>query len=97
MTGSGSSGSNCAGQREAGGRGDSESESTKQEVGASPDKQLEVESPGADSTRRPPTSFSGLQGNKDSQDVPPAPSPSRARQSFCLAMGNPSDFFVDVM
>ncbi|KAM8768099.1 segment polarity protein dishevelled homolog DVL-3-like [Acanthopagrus schlegelii] len=95
--GSGSSGSNCAGQREAGGRGDSESESTNQEVRASPDKQLEAESPGADSTRQLPTSFSGLQGNKDSQDVPPAPSPSRTRQSFCLAMGNPSDFFVDVM
>ncbi|XP_029302425.1 segment polarity protein dishevelled homolog DVL-3-like [Cottoperca gobio] len=84
--GSHSSGSNCSdAQKEGGGRG-SESELTKQEVSASPDKH-------------------GLHGNKDSEDLPPAPSPPRgqhrdlpaSRQSFCLAMGNPGDFFVDVM
>ncbi|XP_076590736.1 segment polarity protein dishevelled homolog DVL-3 isoform X2 [Chaetodon auriga] len=97
----GSSGSNCSdGQKEGG--GGSQSDSSKQEVSALPDKQLVAESPADDGTRRPPTFFSGLQ---DSKDPLPAPSPPRgqhhdlsaSRQSFCLAMGNPSDFFVDVM
>lgn len=105
--GSRSSGSNRSdGLKEGGGGG--QSEPAKQEVSASPDKQLPAESPGGgggdDSTRRPPTSFSGLHGNTDSKDLPPEPSPGgrrrdlpAPRQSFCLAMGNPSDFFVDVM
>ncbi|XP_054452275.1 segment polarity protein dishevelled homolog DVL-3 [Anoplopoma fimbria] len=91
--GSHSSGSNRSAALKEGGRG-SQSETTKQEVSASPDNQLE--SPGDDGTQRPPTSCSGDHGNKDSKDLPPAPSP-RGRESFCLAMGNPSDFFVDVM
>ncbi|XP_049431556.1 segment polarity protein dishevelled homolog DVL-3 [Epinephelus fuscoguttatus] len=103
--GSHSSGSNCSDGLNEKGRG-SQSEPNKQEVSASTDKQLAAESPGDDDgTRRPPTSFSGLHGNKDSEDLPPAPSPPRGqrrdltdpRQSFCMAMGNPSDFFVDVM
>ncbi|XP_068561385.1 segment polarity protein dishevelled homolog DVL-3 isoform X1 [Cebidichthys violaceus] len=93
--GSHSSESNCSDGQKKGGRG-SQSETTKQEVSASPDKELAAESPGDDSIRRPPTSCSGLHGNKDSEDLPPAPSP-RGRQSFCLAVGNPGDFFVDVM
>ncbi|XP_044059129.1 segment polarity protein dishevelled homolog DVL-3 isoform X2 [Siniperca chuatsi] len=91
-----SSGSNCSDGPKEGGGGGSESDPTKREASASPDKKLPAQSP---------TSFSGLHGNKDSKDLPPAPSPSRgqrrdisaSRQSFCLAMGNPSDFFVDVM
>ncbi|KAL7400938.1 hypothetical protein ABVT39_020198 [Epinephelus coioides] len=103
--GSHSSGSNCSDGLNEKGRG-SQSEPNKQEVSASTDKQLAAESPGDDDgTRTPPTSFSGLHGNKDSEDLPPAPSPPRGqrrdladpRQSFCMAMGNPSDFFVDVM
>ncbi|XP_019118589.1 segment polarity protein dishevelled homolog DVL-3 [Larimichthys crocea] len=93
--GSRSSGSNCSDglKDEAGGR-ESESEPTRQEVSVSPDKQLTA----SDSPGDGPTSFSGLHGNKDSEDVAPAPSPSGAqRRSFCLAVGNPSDFFVDVM
>lgn len=100
----GSSGSKCSdGQKEGGGR--SQSESNKGEVSAPLDKRLVAETPSDDSARRPATSSSGLHGNKDSQEPPPAPSPSRSeqrdlsasRQSFCLAMGNPGDFFVDVM
>ncbi len=98
FTGSRSSGSNSSDSQK-------ESDSIKQEVSAPPDKQLVAESPSHESTRRPQTSLSGLHGNSDSKDPLPAPSPSRAqrhdlstsRQSFCLAMGNPSDFFVDVM
>lgn len=63
------------------------------------------EFPGEDSAQSRPTFVSGLLGNKDSEERPPASSPSQAerrdppasRQSFRLAMGNPSDFFVDVM
>ncbi|XP_042338232.1 segment polarity protein dishevelled homolog DVL-3-like, partial [Plectropomus leopardus] len=92
--GSRSSGSNCSdGLKEAGGA--SQSESTKQEVSALPNKQPATGSPGDDVTRRPLTSHC------DSE----APSPPRGqrrdlsapRQSFCLAMGNAGDFFVDVM
>uniref|UniRef100_A0A4W6FCB8 Dishevelled segment polarity protein 3 n=1 Tax=Lates calcarifer TaxID=8187 RepID=A0A4W6FCB8_LATCA len=82
-------------------RGGSQSEPTKH-----------LASPGDDSTQQPLTSLSGLHGDKDSKDPPLAPSPSSgqgrdlssvppdisaSRRSFCLAMGNPSDFFVDVM
>lgn len=92
----GSSRSNCSDDQKDG--GESESEPTKQEVSALPDKQLVEESPGDDG-------ISGLLGNKDSKELLSTPSPLRAqrgdlsatRQSFCLAMGNPSDFFVDVM
>lgn len=85
VTGSGSSGSNCSDAQKAGGRG-SQSQRTKQEqeVGASPDKQPEPPSP--------PASFPGLHGNTDSKEDLPA-----GRQSFRLAVGNPGDFFVDVM
>ncbi|XP_038548391.1 segment polarity protein dishevelled homolog DVL-3-like isoform X1 [Micropterus salmoides] len=100
--GSHSSGSDCCdGQKEGG--GGSGSEPTKQEVGASPDTKLAAQSPGEDGTQQPPTS--GLRGDKDSEAFLPAPSPPRgqrrdippSRQSFSLAMGNPGDFFVDVM
>ncbi|XP_074535428.1 segment polarity protein dishevelled homolog DVL-3 [Halichoeres trimaculatus] len=95
--GSRSSGSDCSrGHKERGGGG-SQSEPAKQEVGSSADKQLAAASPDNDDNPQPPTSFS--------KDLPPAPSPARgrhrdlatARQSFCLAIGNPGDFFVDVM
>ncbi|XP_022075988.1 segment polarity protein dishevelled homolog DVL-3 [Acanthochromis polyacanthus] len=99
--GSRSSGSNCSNDRkeEVGGAKGSESDPPKQETSASPDRQPAAESPGNSSTRRSPTSFSGLHGNND---VPPPPRGPRhelatSRQSFRLAMGNPSDFFVDVM
>nr|XP_020477460.1 segment polarity protein dishevelled homolog DVL-3-like isoform X2 [Monopterus albus] len=99
--GSHSSGSNCSGaQKEGGQGGGTQSELTKQ---------LATESSGDNSTCRPLTSISGLHGNKDSED-PPCPSPgqhqdlssippeiSASRQSFRPALGNPGDFFVDVM
>ncbi|XP_070685857.1 LOW QUALITY PROTEIN: segment polarity protein dishevelled homolog DVL-3 [Pempheris klunzingeri] len=101
--GSLSGGSNCSdGPKEAAEGGGSQSEPAKQEVTASPDEQLAAESPG-NGTWQPPTSFSGLHGDKDSKDPPLSPSggqrrdPPPPRQSFCLAVGNPSDFFVDVM
>ncbi|KAF3693454.1 Segment polarity protein dishevelled -like protein DVL-3 [Channa argus] len=94
--GSHSSGSHCSdGQKEKGaeGRGGSQSD---------PTKHLTTEPPA--STGQLPTSISSLYGYKDSKDPHPAPSPSSvppeistSRQSFRLAMGNPSDFFVDVM
>uniref|UniRef100_A0A4W6FD60 Dishevelled segment polarity protein 3 n=1 Tax=Lates calcarifer TaxID=8187 RepID=A0A4W6FD60_LATCA len=99
--GSHSSGSNCSNGLKEGGGGGSQSEPTKH-----------LASPGDDSTQQPLTSLSGLHGDKDSKDPPLAPSPSSgqgrdlssvppdisaSRRSFCLAMGNPSDFFVDVM
>ncbi|XP_022594135.1 segment polarity protein dishevelled homolog DVL-3-like [Seriola dumerili] len=84
--GSHSSGSNC-------------SDSPKEEGGGSqsePTKQPGTESPCDNSNQQPPTSISGLQGQRqDLSSVPPEISASR--QSFHLAMGNPSDFFVDVM
>ncbi|XP_071353068.1 segment polarity protein dishevelled homolog DVL-3-like isoform X2 [Trachinotus anak] len=100
--GSHSSGSNCSANPNEGGGG-SQSE---------PTKHLAMESPDNNSTQRPLTSTLGLQGNNDSKDPPLAPSPSpgqhrhlsslppeisASRQSFRLALGNPSDFFVDVM
>ncbi|XP_070761640.1 segment polarity protein dishevelled homolog DVL-3 [Enoplosus armatus] len=102
--GSHSSRSNCSDGQKEGSGGGSQSEPINQQVSASPDKDLAAESPSDDSNRQPPNSFSVLHGDKDSK-VPMAPLPSRgqhrdisaSRQSFCLAMGNPSDFFVDVM
>lgn len=97
LTGSCSSGSNCSGdQKDAGGI---ESEPTQQEVSAA------AMSPGDDGTQQHLTFISGLLGDKDSKELPPALSPSQAQhgdlstsqQPFRLAMGNPSDFFVDVM
>lgn len=96
LTGSRSGGSDCSdGQKER--AGGSQSEPAKQEVGSSSDKQLAAASPDYDRNQQPPSSFP--------KDLPPAPSPARgrhrdlatARQSFCLAIGNPGDFFVDVM
>ncbi|XP_041652826.1 segment polarity protein dishevelled homolog DVL-3 isoform X2 [Cheilinus undulatus] len=98
----GSSGSDCSEGKKERERG-SQSEPTTQEVGVSSDKQLTEGSPSNHSARQPLASFSGPQGNKDSKDLAPSPARARhrdlatARQSFCLAMGNPSDFFVDVM
>ncbi|KAM8903627.1 segment polarity protein dishevelled homolog DVL-3 isoform 1-T1 [Spinachia spinachia] len=88
---SGSNHSDVQKQRERGGQ----SETSKEELSFLPGEQL-VESPGDNGVRTPPTSCSGLHGNRDSRDRAPAPSP-RGRQSFCLAVGNPGDFFVDVM
>lgn len=97
LTGSCSSSSNCStDQKDAGG---TESEPTKQEVSAA------AMSPGDNSTQQHLTFISGLLGDKDSKELAPGLSSSRAQlgdlstsqQSFCLAMGNPSDFFVDVM
>ncbi|XP_042270097.1 segment polarity protein dishevelled homolog DVL-3-like [Thunnus maccoyii] len=95
--GSRSSGSNCSDDQKEGGGERSQSEPTK----------LEVNAPsGDDTTGRPPSSSSGLHGNKDSPSPPPGqgrdlssvpPEVSASRQSFRLAMGNPGDFFVDVM
>ncbi|KAK5868134.1 hypothetical protein PBY51_009175 [Eleginops maclovinus] len=91
--GSRSSGSNCSDAQRVGRGG--QSELSKQEVSTSPDKQLAASvSPGDDSS---------LHDTRDSDDLPPPPPspPDRelpaSRQSFCLAMGNPADFFVDVM
>ncbi|XP_062275954.1 segment polarity protein dishevelled homolog DVL-3 [Scomber scombrus] len=88
--GSRSSGSNCSDeQREGGKGGHSQSERTKVEDNTPPPA-------GDDSAERPPSSSSGLHGNQDSPSPPPGPV-SASRQSFRLAMGNPGDFFVDVM
>uniref|UniRef100_A0A3Q0TAI5 Dishevelled segment polarity protein 3 n=1 Tax=Amphilophus citrinellus TaxID=61819 RepID=A0A3Q0TAI5_AMPCI len=67
---------------------------------ASPDKQLEAEPLSDSSVQRPLTSFEDLlppsRGERrDLSSVQPGISASR--QSFRMAMGNPSDFFVDVM
>lgn len=95
LTGSCSSGSNCSADlKDAGGI---KSGPTQQEVTAAP------VSPGDDGTQQHMTFISGLLGNKDSKEPPPSPSPaqhgdlSASQQSFCLAMGHPSDLFVDVM
>ncbi|XP_030600736.1 segment polarity protein dishevelled homolog DVL-3 isoform X2 [Archocentrus centrarchus] len=99
--GSCSSGSNCSdNQRESRGGGGSALRASKQEVSASPDKQLEAEPLSDSSVQRPLTSFEDLlppsRGERrDLSSVQPGISASR--QSFRMAMGNPSDFFVDVM
>uniref|UniRef100_A0A3P8TUL1 Dishevelled segment polarity protein 3b n=1 Tax=Amphiprion percula TaxID=161767 RepID=A0A3P8TUL1_AMPPE len=99
--GSRSSGSNSSDdqKQEVGGAKGSEADPPKLEASASPDQQPAAESPGNSSDQRSPASFSSLQGNND---VPPPPRGphhelATSRQSFRLAMGNPSDFFVDVM
>ncbi|KAM9852912.1 segment polarity protein dishevelled homolog DVL-3 [Aulostomus maculatus] len=89
--GSHSSGSNCSdNQKEVGGGGGLQ---VTQEVNAPPESGSNEETQ--------PTSLSGLHGNKDSADPPVLPSVppeiSTSRQSFHLAMGNPGDFFLDVM
>lgn len=83
------------------GKGGTQQESSNQEANAQ-HKMADCLSDG--SAQEPPTSFSGSHGDKD------MPTPSRgqhrdfssiqpeiSRQSFRLAMGNPSDLFVDVM
>uniref|UniRef100_A0A3P9MVM5 Dishevelled segment polarity protein 3b n=1 Tax=Poecilia reticulata TaxID=8081 RepID=A0A3P9MVM5_POERE len=83
------------------GKGETQQESANQEANAQ-HKMADCLSDG--SAQGPPTSFSSSHGNKD------IPTPSRgqhrdfssiqpeiSRQSFRLAMGNPSDLFVDVM
>ncbi|KAM9318598.1 LOW QUALITY PROTEIN: segment polarity protein dishevelled homolog DVL-3 [Pholidichthys leucotaenia] len=102
--GSRSSGSNCSDNQKEGGGGGSQSEPTKQEVGASlSDKQLASEPAGEGSCGTgggSQTSFCGLHGNEEllRREVPTIqPGISTSRQSFRMAMGNPSDFFVDVM
>ncbi|KAM6988127.1 LOW QUALITY PROTEIN: segment polarity protein dishevelled homolog DVL-3-like [Tautogolabrus adspersus] len=98
----GSSGSDCSDGQKDRGLG-SQSEPTTQEAGALSDKQVTELQPSKHSNLKPPSSFSGHHGNKDSEDLAPLQARGRhrelaaARQSFCLAMGNPSDFFVDVM
>ncbi|KAK1899428.1 Segment polarity protein dishevelled like DVL-3 [Dissostichus eleginoides] len=88
--GSRSSGSNCSDAQRAGRGRSGQSEPAKQEVSASPDTQ-----PGAAVS---PGDNSSLHGNRESDDPPPPDGELPAsRQSFCLAMGNPADFFVDVM
>ncbi|KAM3875072.1 segment polarity protein dishevelled homolog DVL-3-like [Diretmus argenteus] len=93
--------------RSAGGSGGSES--MKQEVNAPPSECRAVAPPGDDSTLRP--SSPSLHGNRESDPPPTSPPPCQegrdlssvppelaaSRQSFRLAMGNPSEFFVDVM
>nr|XP_029132325.1 segment polarity protein dishevelled homolog DVL-3-like isoform X2 [Labrus bergylta] len=98
----GSSGSDCSDGQKDRGLG-SQSEPTTQEAGAPSDKQLTELLSSNNSNLKPPSSFSGHHGNKDSEDLAPLQARGRhrdlaaTRQSFCLAMGNPSDFFVDVM
>lgn len=109
-TGSGSAGSHCSDQQgEAAG---SQSEPSKREAGAAGEQQqqqqlMEEELPGEDGApRRPSGPPTDLHPQVDPQDdIPAASSLSRsqrrdlaaARQSFRLAVGNPGDFFVDVM
>ncbi|XP_047191452.1 segment polarity protein dishevelled homolog DVL-3 isoform X4 [Scophthalmus maximus] len=88
--GSRSSESNCSDGPKVEGGGAGQSETTKH---------LATESPACDNTRQPPTSITGLHSNIDLKDSPPSEDTETAgsRQSFRLALGNPSDFFVDVM
>lgn len=86
----------------------SQSEPSKREAGASGEQQqMEEELLGDDGTPRSlpgPPADPYLQVDPQ-DDLPVASSPSRgqhrdlatARQSFRLAVGNPGDFFVDVM
>ncbi|KAF7658548.1 hypothetical protein LDENG_00011290 [Lucifuga dentata] len=89
-----------------------QSEPAKQEENVPHGEQLTAEAPG-ETIKRPPLSPSSHHhGNRDSNDPPLDSSPTQgqgcelsfmppkiptSRQSFCLAMGNPSEFFVDVM
>ncbi|XP_014894599.1 segment polarity protein dishevelled homolog DVL-3 [Poecilia latipinna] len=83
------------------GKGGTQQESANQEAN-SQHKMADCLSDG--STQGPPTSFSGSHGDKDilmpsqgqHRDFSSI-QPEISRQSFRLAMGNPSDLFVDVM
>lgn len=86
-------------QKEEGGQ--KKSEMTKQEV-SSQDRGLDSLSDSG--AQRSPLSFSGLHG--DEGITPPSPGrrdafssiqPEISRKSFRMAMGNPSDLFVNVM
>ncbi|XP_005947910.2 segment polarity protein dishevelled homolog DVL-3 isoform X2 [Haplochromis burtoni] len=97
--GSCSSGSNCSDNQEEG-AGGSELRASKQEASASPEKRLEAEPLSDSSIQRPPSCFGDLLPSSRGQhhDLPTAqPGVSASRQSFRMAMGNPGDFFVDVM
>ncbi|XP_068172788.1 segment polarity protein dishevelled homolog DVL-3-like [Antennarius striatus] len=101
----GSSGSNCTdGQKGEGGRGASQSEPAQQEVSPCDQQVAAADSPGDACTQLHPSSFPGFLGNKDSRDLLQMPCPGAqhhdlppAQQPLCLAVGSPSDFFVDVM
>ncbi|CAI5692433.1 unnamed protein product [Oreochromis niloticus] len=98
--GSCSSGSNCSDNQKEGGAGGSELRASKQEASASTEKRLEAEPLSDSSIQRPLTSFEDLLPSSRGQrhDLPTAqPGVSASRQSFRMAMGNPGDFFVDVM
>ncbi|XP_035771996.1 segment polarity protein dishevelled homolog DVL-3-like [Neolamprologus brichardi] len=98
-SGSCSSGSNCSDNQEEG-AGGSELRDSKQEASASPEKRLEAEPLSDSSVQRPPSCFEDLLPSSRGQhhDLPTAqPGVSASRQSFRMAMGNPGDFFVDVM
>ncbi|XP_005751694.1 segment polarity protein dishevelled homolog DVL-3 isoform X2 [Pundamilia nyererei] len=97
--GSCSSGSNCSDNQEEG-AGGSELRASKQEASASPEKRLEAEPLSDSRVQRPLSCFEDLLPSSRGQhhDLPTAqPGVSASRQSFRMAMGNPGDFFVDVM
>ncbi|XP_076729651.1 segment polarity protein dishevelled homolog DVL-3 [Maylandia zebra] len=97
--GSCSSGSNCSDNQEEG-AGGSELRASKQEASASPEKRLEAEPLSDSPVQRPLSCFEDLLPSSRGQhhDLPTAqPGVSASRQSFRMAMGNPGDFFVDVM
>lgn len=99
LTGSCSSGSNCSDNQEEG-AGGSELRASKQEASASPEKRLEAEPLSDSRVQRPLSCFEDLLPSSRGQhhDLPTAqPGVSASRQSFRMAMGNPGDFFVDVM
>uniref|UniRef100_A0A3P8PBJ2 Dishevelled segment polarity protein 3b n=1 Tax=Astatotilapia calliptera TaxID=8154 RepID=A0A3P8PBJ2_ASTCA len=99
LTGSCSSGSNCSDNQEEG-AGGSELRASKQEASASPEKRLEAEPLSDSPVQRPLSCFEDLLPSSRGQhhDLPTAqPGVSASRQSFRMAMGNPGDFFVDVM
>uniref|UniRef100_I3KKZ9 Dishevelled segment polarity protein 3b n=1 Tax=Oreochromis niloticus TaxID=8128 RepID=I3KKZ9_ORENI len=87
-------------EEKEGGAGGSELRASKQEASASTEKRLEAEPLSDSSIQRPLTSFEDLLPSSRGQrhDLPTAqPGVSASRQSFRMAMGNPGDFFVDVM
>lgn len=73
---------------------------SKQEASASPEKRLEAEPLSDSSVQQPPSCFEDFLPSSRGQrlDLPTAqPGVSASHQSFRMAMGNPGDFFVDVM
>lgn len=70
---------------------------TQQEASAPAGSRSTEEPPLVDGTKRPPAALSGLLGNNEPKQLLAAGDVSTSRQSFHLAVGNPSDFFVDVM